>query len=247
MHIKPLFTLIATALGGFGSCLIAPTAIAQVNVLTYQDVRGSTTTEVTLTNSRGVLTLPGFASATVGSASGGSVIGIQSKWTMGAGINEDHISDRNGATLVIDQAGNTTDKFYATGQSAPQVWTFSNLSVSGYGGSGQPVEYSGNADLWIFNGGNFSFNTAVTVPTGTAGVLVLPSGVPDGFTTIAPDTLTTASTLPTNIPELNAAAMSNLQATPNLPNLTTPQNQTTLRANGVHTRIMPEFTPGLYQ
>ncbi|MDB9496565.1 hypothetical protein PN477_18180 [Spirulina subsalsa CS-330] len=116
--------------------------------MTYQDVRGSTAIEVTLTNSRGVMTLPGFASATVVSASGGIAIGIQSKWTMGAGgTSTDYISDRNGAPLVIDQTGNTTNTFYATGQSAPSVWTFSSISVAGYSGAGQPFEYSGNADL----------------------------------------------------------------------------------------------------
>ncbi|WP_072621058.1 hypothetical protein [Spirulina major] len=255
MQLKKRVTLLAAAIGGLSSFWIANPATAQVNALTYQDVRGFNTTEVTLTNSRGIVTLPGFQSATVVSrGQQAAVIGTASKWTFdpNQGIDQDHVSRRNGDPLVIDRVGNSTDKLYISNSNGNiEVWIFVNgVDISGWSASGQPYTYTGSLDLWLFGGqGNvrISSNNTVTLPAETAGIISLTSGVPDGFTLVQPSNASTAGTLPTNIPELNAADALNLQTTPNLPGVMAAQNQTTLRSNGVHTRIMPEWSPGLYQ
>ncbi|MGB0564405.1 MAG: hypothetical protein ACPGVO_21785 [Spirulinaceae cyanobacterium] len=232
---------LAAAIGGLstlGFGTFAP-SVAQVNGLTFSSFNPATR-ELTLTNSRGVTTLPTTFN-TVNDATNADV-----SWFGGFFINIDSVNS--------NPSGNVCNPGCSTTRWVPQF--VDEYTLSGFDSSGQP--FTSAPTQWTVLRLNAGSNSGSLNIAAGAGIIFNFVGVtlPDGFTFIPPvPSGSTPVSPPLNNPTLNTAALTTPEPTTQpgnpaaqaLPENGNVPSQRVFRPNGVHTRIVPEWSPGLYQ
>jgi hypothetical protein len=234
-------------------------ASSQVSSLSIQSFDLSNNS-ITLTNSRGIFVLPNSVSldVTVFVSFGSQVTFDSASW---------------GPLDSSDNVGTVTLNFDNTGPGVLLATVPFEYTISGFDNSGNPV--SAYSSQWSIYGlsneaiissiagsaqvpsntrgflrdenngqqfpNGFQFTpppskTAIAPGLNTPGTMVIP-GLNTPKTAIAPGLNTSLLLLPENMTQPGTTILNN-RPTP---------NQRAFRPNGVHTRIVPEWSPGLYQ